>query len=298
MLIYSVRVMRALTSSHIFEEIAPEQYIHNTMSRLLSEPANRAHFQIQNNILGPAGASLGQFLQSHNLTSPTSHTDAPFQFALNTKLDLWGYLQDDPARAKIFNESMRSSAIIGVSGIPPFSFMELSCEPNEVLIVDIGGGKGQVLKSIISAFPEIGGKMILQDLPSVIADAKVSGDLPHSIITMPHDFFTPQPIKGAKVYYLRRILHDWSDESAKSILRHIVFSMNASSRVLINELVLPDVGCEKRMAMNDMVMMSFGGMERSGSQWRQLLCDVGLNLEMIWRKEGEDLAAIEAVLSI
>lgn len=296
MLIHLVRVMRVLTSSYIFTETAPENYAHNHLSRILSDPANRAHFYIQNNILGSAGASLGQYLESHNLASPVSHDDTPFQFALNTKLDFWAYLHESPSRSKIFNESMQSSAIVGASGVPPFPFTELGCEPDDVLLVDIGGGKGQVLKSVLATYTDIKGRMLLQDLPAVIADAEQSGDLPVSISTMPHDFFMPQPIKGAKAYYLRRILHDWGNEASKAILRNIVPAMGLGSRILINELVLPDQGCERRMAMNDMVMLSFGGMERSKSQWLELLGDVGLSIKKIWRKEGENLAVIEAVL--
>lgn len=287
--------MRVLTSSYIFTETAPEHYTHNHLSRILSDPANRAHFHIHNNILGPAGARLGQYLESHNLVIPISHDDAPFQFALNTKLDFWAYLHDDPSRSKIFNESMRSSAIVGASGVPPFPFSELESEPGGVLLVDIGGGKGQVLKSVLAMYPEIRGSMVLQDLPTVITDAKESGNLPASISTMPHDFFTPQPLKGAKAYFLRRILHDWGDEASKAILRNIVTAMGQGSRILINELVLPDQGCDRRMAMNDMVMLSFGGMERSERQWRELLSEVGLIIKKIWRKEGENLAVIEAV---
>jgi hypothetical protein len=288
--------MRVLTSSHIFTETTPEHYMHNHLSRIMSMPANRAHFYVQNRILGPAGASLGAFLESHGLFSPTSHDDAPFQFALNTKLDFWGYLQEDHSRAKIFNESMRSD-IVGASGVPPYPFTELDCSHDDVFLVDIGGGKGQVLKTILTAFPDIKGQMVLQDLPAVISDAKESGALPATITTMPYDFFTPQPLKGAKAYYLRRILHDWGDKASKDILRNIIPAMNDNSKILINELVLPDHGCEKRMAMNDMVMMSFGGMERSETQWHQLLKDVGLSIRKIWRKEGENLAVIEAVLS-
>jgi len=294
LMICEVRIMRALTSSHIFVETGPERYTSNHLSRILSTPPNRAHFIFGATILGPGATSLGQYLETHNLTNPTDHHDAPLQFAHKTSLDVWSYLKEDPMRSKIFNESMRSSAILGAGAVPSFPFAaELKCDSeDQVLIVDVGGGKGQALESIRIAFPELKGRMILQDLPEVIEDAKVSGHLPDSIEAMGVDFFKPQLVKGAKAYFLRRILHDWGDEASKSILKNIISSMSIDSRILINELVLPDEGCDRRMALSDVVMMTFGGMERSETQWKFLLQGVGLEIKAIWRKDGENLSVI------
>jgi hypothetical protein len=290
--------MRVLTSSHIFVETGVERYASNHFSQILGTPANRAHFQVQNTIVGPAGGALGAYLETHNLRSPTDHNDSPLQFALKTPHDLWGYLKEDPLRAKMFNESMRSSAIVGAAGVPPFPFAtELKCDSeNEVVIVDVGGGKGQALESIRKTFPELKGRLIVQDLPEVIKDTNDSGHLPSSIETMSANFFLPQPIRGATAYFMRRIMHDWGDEACESILKNIVPSMSVDSKVLINELVLPDENCERRMALNNLVMMSFGGMERTESQWTVLLQEVGLEIKNIWRKEGEILSVVEAVL--
>ncbi|PMD35786.1 S-adenosyl-L-methionine-dependent methyltransferase [Hyaloscypha variabilis F] len=294
-----VRIMRVLTSSHIWVETGPRRYASNHFSRILGTPANRAHFQIQNTIVGPAAGKLGAYLETHNLRSPTDHHDTPLQYALKTPHDLWGYLKEEPSRAKMFNESMRSSAIVGAAGVPPFPFAtELKCKSeDEVVIVDVGGGKGQALESIRKSFPELKGRMVVQDLPEVTKDTIESAHLPPSIETMPIDFFKPQPIHGAKAYFMRRIMHDWGDEDCKTILRNIVPSMSVDSKILINELVLPDYACERRMALNDLVMMSFGGMERTESQWTALLQGAGLQMRNIWRKPGENLSVIEAMLS-
>jgi hypothetical protein len=72
--------------------------------------------------------------------------------------------------------------------------------------------------------------------------------------------------------------------------------MSVDSKILINELVLPDQGCERRMALNDLVMMTFGGMERSQSQWIALLEGVKLEIKNVWKKPGENLSVIEAML--
>lgn len=49
----------------------------------------------------------------------------------------------------------------------------------------------------------------------------------------PHDFFEPNPVEHADVYWLRYILHDWSDEYCVRILSAIKSAMGPRSRILI-----------------------------------------------------------------
>lgn len=139
--------MRVLTSFHIFVETGPERYASKNFSMILSVPANQANFQFQNTVTGPAAVALREYLQTHNLKSPTDHHDSSFQFAIKTPLEMWSYLKESPSKAKMSNKSMRSSAIVGSAAVPPYSFAEeLRCKANdEVAVVDVGGGKGQGL---------------------------------------------------------------------------------------------------------------------------------------------------------
>ena len=73
--------------------------------------------------------------------------------------------------------------------------------------------------------------------------------------------------------------------------------MNARSRVVIADMALPDVGAPRDMALQDLNMTSFGGMERTESQWHELVSASGLVLQRIWKgKGGPKHAVIEAVL--
>ena len=63
---------------------------------------------------------------------------------------------------------------------------------SEVLIVDVGGGRGDALHDLRTARPDLEGRMVVQDLPEVITGMK---DTP-GVEAMGHDFFTPQPIEG------------------------------------------------------------------------------------------------------
>lgn len=62
-----------------------------------------------------------------------------------------------------------------------------------VLLVDIGGGTGRDIIEFRQRYPDVKGRLVLQDLQSVIDEAF---SLPPGVETMAHDFFTPQPIQG------------------------------------------------------------------------------------------------------
>ncbi|KAF2677987.1 S-adenosyl-L-methionine-dependent methyltransferase [Lentithecium fluviatile CBS 122367] len=85
-------------------------------------------------------------------------------------------------------------------------------------------------------FPQLPGKVILQDLPAVVEEAKVDGD----VEVMGYDFFTLQPMKGAKYYYLRAVLQDHTDEKCLEILKQIADAMTEKSTLLIDDIVVPN----------------------------------------------------------
>lgn len=64
---------------------------------------------------------------------------------------------------------------------------------DEVLIVDIGGGPGQELANFHERYPDIPGRLVLQDLPLTLNGIET---LPSKVEAMKYDFFDPQPIKG------------------------------------------------------------------------------------------------------
>jgi hypothetical protein len=145
--------------------------------------------------------------------------------------NFWEITSMDQERLVDFNQSMNTlDEVLPVTGMYDFSWIAKASEggPDRPLIVDVGGGKGQALKRIMAAFPEIPAKrLILQDRPDVIEDAKAMTDFPgfEDVIKMPHNFFDPEPVKGALVYYIRRCMHDWSDANDTIILSHLASAM-------------------------------------------------------------------------
>ena len=157
---------------------------------------------------------------------------------------------------------------------------KLQVTGSEPLLVDIGSGLGHDLIAFKAKFPSLSGTLIAQDLPAVIQNVK---DLPHGIQAKAHDFFTPQPVKGAKAYYLRRVLLDWPDRQAREILRMIKIAMNQDSILLINENVLPSDNVPLYLAMLDMHMMAmYSSLNRTEMQFKELLDSVDFQVVKVW----------------
>ncbi|KJZ73304.1 hypothetical protein HIM_07308 [Hirsutella minnesotensis 3608] len=142
--------------------------------------------------------------------------------------------------------------------------------PEAPFLVDIGGCMGEVLGDFKRRHPEAPGKLILQDLPEVVDQAK---GLEKTITAMAYDFHDLQPVKAARAYYLRYILHDWPDHVCESILSRVKEAMKPGySRLLINEHVIPPTGSRWEATGLDMVMLAvFSSKERTLHNWRDLL---------------------------
>lgn len=165
-------------------------------------------------------------------------------------------------------------------------------DPARPLFVDVGGGTGQAISAILAAHPDLPASgFVLQELPGVISQAESKNTtLPTGVHFQAHDFFTQNPVKGAKAYHIRACLHDWPDSTCVEILRNIVPAMAADSRVLIAESLLPEDPYEDEggfMGFQDMLMLCIGGKERTREGFRQVVEEAGLVIEQVW--EGDEI---------
>ncbi|RYP04173.1 hypothetical protein DL764_004624 [Monosporascus ibericus] len=164
-----------------------------------------------------------------------------------------------------------------------------------VLLVDIAGGRGHDVQAFKNKFPNQKGRLVLEDLPVVIDDIK---QLDEDIERVKYDFFTPQPIVGARVYFFHFIMHDWSDKVCLKILAHTTAAMTKGySKLLLNEFILPDQGCPLFLSGFDLQMMTMhAAQERTESQWETLLSKAGLKANKFWVPESGGEGIVEAEL--
>ena len=168
-------------------------------------------------------------------------------------------------------------------------------DPESALLIDIAGGEGHDIEAFHKSFPDVPGKLILQDLPQTIDNIK---SLDPAVIRQKCDFFTEQPVKGARGYYLRSIFHNWPDNECIVIMKNIAAAMEPKySKLLIFEWILPAKETSLYPALLDINMMAvLNGMERTETQWTQLLTQAGLEVVKFWKAGTDSEGLIEAVL--
>ena len=73
--------------------------------------------------------------------------------------------------------------------------------------------------------------------------------------------------------------------------------MDEKSSMLIDDRVLPDRDAPILGASEDLMMMLLlGGVERTLSQWQNLLNSIGLDVVKVWPSQGSRESVIEAKL--
>lgn len=227
----------------------------------------------------------------------------PFQDSNNTEDGMFAYLMKHPEMMNNFNAFMAGSLKMRPEWFKAFPVHDILLkdakrdDSEAVLLVDIGGGEGHDVAAFRAAYPDAPGKLILQDLPPVIDNIK---SLDAGIERQKHDFFTPQPVKGARAYYMRYIFHDWPDHSCVEIMKHIADAMVPGySKFLIFEWVLPAKDVPLYPAQLDINMMVLlNGMERTEEQWIALLSQAGLKVTAFHKGGDAAEGLIEAELAI
>lgn len=227
---------------------------------------------------------LNEYLEERNYTNPGDATDTAFHYARGTKESFFEWIARHPADQEAFNSVMTMNRnLIDTEWYEHFPVEEkLQVSPDRALLVDIGGGIGHDLSRLKQHLPQLPGKLVVQDLPGVIGDIKEP--LPEGVEAMVYNMFDPQPVKGAKAYYLRTVLHDWPDKQAVEILKTVREAMAEDSILLINEHNMAGANPPKLSTAIDQDMMEiFSSLERTEDEWITLLEKGGFAIVKVWK---------------
>lgn len=190
---------------------------------------------------------------------------------------LFDYLAAHPEKGKLFDEAMT-----GVHGRETAAMLDAYDFSGIGTLADIGGGNGEVLASILKRYLAMRG--VLFDQPSVIERSRAklkAARLSGRCEAVAGNFFLSVP-SGADAYLMRHIIHDWDDAKSITILRNCRAAMKPNGKLLLVEGIVP-VGNEPSLSkFFDLAMMVLpGGMERTESEYRQLLAASGFSLARI-----------------
>ncbi|KAL8675918.1 MAG: hypothetical protein Q9186_007506 [Xanthomendoza sp. 1 TL-2023] len=285
----------------VLNEPEPGVFSTTQLAKALVIPEYRDSIWAPFELTGPPLAKLPAYLAKTDYKNPTDPTDGPFQYGHGTKQSMYDYIGTFPGLSESFNNFMAGHR----KGHPNWmdedffpvqeSLRGIERDDQAPLLVDVGGGLGHDAMEFKSKHPDLPGRIIVQDVPDTIERV---GPTNQDIEFMSHDFLTPQPIKGARFYYLHYVLHDWTDDKCQIILGELTKAMKKGySKLLIHENVVPNQHAPGPMTGLDIMLMTLvATSERTEKQWRELLSSTGLNVVKIWSHPEGTESLIETEL--
>ncbi|KAI8946387.1 S-adenosyl-L-methionine-dependent methyltransferase [Xylaria longipes] len=284
------RLLRYYQSFGMVDQPADDRYRANNLTSAMVSLGGRAGVPFFLETLVPAFNALPEFLRNTQYANVTDGANCPWYLGHQTNKQAFEWVKERPKVMGRFMSWMVSQR----DGLPMFldvidfekEVAGQGANKNTPIFVDIGGALGHQCIALRQKHPSLVGRIILQDNREEVIQQARTRPIPgfEGIETQPHDFFTPQPIKGARAYYLRNILHNWPNHKCVEILQNIKSAMTKESRILIDEMVLPERGAPWRATQLDLAMSTcLASMERSRVDWDSLLGKAGLTILKIWK---------------
>ncbi|PQE16387.1 catechol o-methyltransferase protein [Rutstroemia sp. NJR-2017a BVV2] len=286
---------------------------------LCSKYTSGANYVCRTCTTGAAALKFHEYSRKNGWQNPTDSKHTALMHAYGTDKDMFSWIQSQ-GYGTYFNDHMAIYRPVPWMSTGRFPIEEQLIDgadksPNAPFWVDIGGCVGRDLMDLHHFYPQVPGKLILQDLPPVINEIK---KINPAITAMEYDFLTEQPVKGttrsrqmsvsqtitkksvgSRAYYMHSVLHDWPDDICQKILSRIIDAMKRGySKLLIHESVVPPTNASWETTARDIIMMThFSSQERNEADWRNLLeGKAGLRISKIWKLDMPDECLIECEL--
>lgn len=243
------RILRHAMTNRIFEEPVPGEISHTAISlRLAKDPVMRATISMLVDEMFPAAACLARALQRNGASIQS--TNSAWALANNASRPMVEELETEhPERAVQFAAFMKHNWSVQHPLQPLIDNFDWAALGKEH-VVDVGGGMGHASIALAKAFPDL--TFTVQDFEKVVETGErlffeetsdpEQPSLRERVTFMAHDAFEDQPVRGAGVYLLRSVLHDWPDEDCVRILHKLVPALKKGAIVLINDFVMPQPG--------------------------------------------------------
>ena len=252
-------VLGHLVSRGVFTEDPPGHFAANQASRQLAEPS---HFLDLDGIGGRLAHTWGTLLDY------VQTGESAYQRRFGRPF--WEDLAAHPRLAADFDALMGP---VG-HGVPDYD-IELTAGWVRVrTVVDVGGGTGALLASLLRRHPAARG--ILVDLPGPVArsaeimrGAGVAG----RVATQAQSFFDPLPA-GAELYVLKSVLNDWPDEPTVAILSRCAQAAQPDGTIV----VLGGVSADESPRSLGIDMLVAGGKDSTLTQFTELARRAGLDV--------------------
>jgi hypothetical protein len=290
------RLMRTISTLGVFDmqlQGSPENLAyHQTYSFALNETSQLLRSDVPNSLLPMILLEAGDvhFKGWLGILEAAKSGKEAVKSSLGVD-NLWDYHSQDPEYAKTFNNAMSCFSELEVHEVLTcYDFSSISS------LVDIGGGHGKLLFSIMRKYPNIK-KGHLYDLPDVVKNVVVPEDLSGRVEIHGGSFLAEETNipAGADAYIMKHIIHDWNDEKATIILKATRKAATPQSKVLLVEHEVPLDSHPTFATMLDLHMMvMIGGKERTNAEYAHILGNAGFDLIAAEKAKNSSLQVIEA----
>jgi hypothetical protein len=214
------RILRALAGFGIFTEDEERRFALTPMAEQLRDvPGSARGWTIMRSeefVWQPWGQIM------HAVETGQS----PFVHVLG--VDWPQYYGRHPEASEIFDEAMRSVSALKFEAVAEaYDFSGVDS------IVDVGGGNGGLITSILASNPHMNG--ILAELPHVVESAKKNIDaagLSDRCSCVPIDMFEGVP-EGADAYVMANVIQGCDDDDAVKTLGNCRHAMKDDGRILV-----------------------------------------------------------------
>jgi hypothetical protein len=277
------RVLRLLASLGVFAQAGPRQFKLSPAAEFLRKGVPGSMYGMAHFLPDPFHLRIyGNLLECVKSGVPAGE--------IAVGMPLFEYFAKHPDYSAIFNDAMTAfSAPVAAAAIEAYDFSRFG------LIVDVAGGHGEVLMSILRASPKSRG--ILAEVDHVVEGATpriAQAGLSDRCQAVVCDFFKAVPA-GGDAYVMKHIIHDWDDARALTILRNIAKAMgDKRGKVVLLESVIP-AGPEPDLGkFIDIEMLALpGGKERTEQEFRDLFAQAGFELQRVVATKSP-LSVVEA----
>lgn len=296
-IMYHLNAMKLVTFSN-------GNFYATSLSNGLAEERYQQSIDFCYDVARPSFNGFPKFFKDNGYRTPADLRTGPFQAAHKSDLAFFDWLVATPSHLAEFDAFMTAYRAgkpnwydLGFYPVAERLMEGFDPSNSDVLLVDVGGGRGHDMSMFVAQHPQHPGKVVLQDREPVIASIANKEKLPFEC--QAHDFYTPEPIEGARAYSLHSILHDWDDERGVKILENLKPALIPGySRVLLNEIVLSEKHPTLAATSMDMMMLAHMSVrERTEADWRGIIEKAGLTFVRVYNYPGVAESVIEAELS-
>lgn len=265
-----IRLLRSLVTAGIFAEVESELFGQNELSYLL-----RSDIPHSMRDIALMYGDEWQWRPWEALLYSLQTEKPAFEHLYG--MSLWQYFQEcNPRSGQIFDSAMTNLAnLVNISIASSYDFSQFST------LVDIGGGEGSLLRTILRAHPTLEG--ILFDQPAVLEKARNQFNqegIAERCTFVPGTFLKDIPVE-ADAYLIKHIIKGWNDHEAIAILRNCQRAMKPKAKLLMVEHLLAQKGMLFEKLVDLQLLLVATGGERTEEEYRRLFEAAGLTMSLI-----------------